>query len=181
MKTRFLELSDVDKYAEDLFICCKHNPQITDYQGYLDVNDKEATLEAIKNYIEGRDSSIEAIMDNREEYIFGFVVYDNMRLTDDGNAAECHICTARDIWGKDFLNIYEEILNHSIFNVLYCIIPSRCRGAINLCKKLGFKKTGYIPNSIPYTNVKGEVKMFDELIYSWVKVGEDRVSATLPF
>ena len=169
MKTRYLTLDDLENFREDIVEACKDNPQITDYQGFLDLNNDDDIINTCRLYITSKDSSVEGIFDNREDYLFGFIVYDNMRLTDDGNSAELHLCTSKDIWGTDFLAIYKGILKHVIFDVLSAIVPSRCRTTIAFMKKLGFNKTGYIPKSIPYVTSKGEVKMFDQLIYTWEK------------
>lgn len=180
MKTRYLIMNDLEDYKEDLIKCVQDNPQISDYQSFLDINDEETILSQLYNYITSIDSTIEGIFDDNFEFLFGFIVYDNIRLTDDGNSAEVHICASKDIWGKDFYIVYKSILKYSMFDILYANMPACCRGAITLCKKLGFKKTGYIPKTIPYTTTKGEVKMFDELIYSWVK-DKDKRYAEIPF
>lgn len=169
MKTKMLTVEDIEKYLPDLVKCCSDNPQITDYQGYLDVNNEEAVYNACLNYLYADDSAIQGIFDDDEIYLFGFIVYDNIRLTDDGNASEVHICMSKHVWGKEFYKIYTDILDNSLFDVIYCQIPSHCRGAITLCKRLGFTKTGYIPKVIPYVTVKGEVKMFDQYIYVYTQ------------
>ena len=156
-------------YQEDIEQCYKDNPQIADYQSVVDFQNTSEAMSLLESYIDCDESAILGIYDDNETYLFGFIIFDGIRLTDDGNAAQVHICISRDIWGKEFQYLYEKIMDDSIFDTLYAMIPSRCRGAITLCKKLGFKKTGYIPKAIPYTTLKGEVKMFDELIYTYYK------------
>lgn len=174
MQTRYLIQLDTFQYEEDLIKCVKDNPQICDYQSLLDIHNDDSILNAISSYINCMDSSIEGIFDDNYEYLFGFIAYDKIRLTDDGNSAEVHICISKDMWGRDFYPVYEEILKNSMFDVLYADMPACCRGAITLCKRLGFKKTGYIPKSIPYVTTKGDVKMFDEYIYSWENTNKKR-------
>ncbi len=169
MKTRYLTLNDLENFMDDIVKACRDNPQITDYQGYLKLDNEVEIIQACINYIEAKDSLVEGIFDNKEEYLFGFIVYDNIRLTDDGNSAELHLCTSKDIWGTDFITIYKGILSYTLFDVLYALVPAKCRTTIAFMKKLGFKKTGYIPKSIPYVTAKNEVKMFDQLIYVWEK------------
>lgn len=168
MQTRYLIGIDLIQYRSDILQCVKDNPQICDYESFLNINDDEAILSEISSYIQSYDSCIEGIFDDDYDFLYGFVIYDKIRLTDDGNSAEIHICSCKHIWGKDFYKIYKNILKYSMFDVLYANMPACCRGAITLCKKLGFKKTGYVPKTIPYTTTKGEVKMFDELIYTYV-------------
>lgn len=164
-----VDLHELDTYGDDILECCRNNPQIFDYQHPINKNNPDEILDSIGWYIKDAHSMVHGIFSDDREFLFGFIIYENIKMTDDGNSAQLHLCSSKGIWGKDFLILYKSILRTSIFNSLYAIMPSCCRGAITLCKNLGFKKTGYIPKSTPYVNTKGKVKMFDQFIYSYTK------------
>lgn len=169
MKFRSLTINDLVLYRDDIKICYKDNPQVFDMQSTIDPKNFQDTEDTLVYFVQSDDCCIDGIFDDEEDYLFGIIVYEDIRLTDNGNASQVHICVSKDIWGKDFLPIFKRALDESIFDVTYAIIPSCCRGAITLCKKLGFKKTGYIPKVIPYKTLKGETKMFDKFIYCYEK------------
>ena len=82
------------------------------------------------------------------------------------SCAEVHVLTSKSIFGAVLRHSYERILDEMVpFAVLYCHIPRAAVFASKLVKDIGFKKTGYIPAALPYSNSKGEVKMSDLLIY----------------
>lgn len=174
MKHRVLTLNDCAKYNEDIFQCFKDNPQILDEEeeNYFE------TLEKVHNYVSElvfwHTSMVVGIFDDEEEFLYGIVIFDQMRFSKDGNSAQLHIATSKDIWGKDFLDIYHEMINESHFDVMYCMIPAKCRATIGFVKTLGFKKTGYIPKAIPYKDRNGKIKMYDELIYTLCRDFKER-------
>lgn len=169
MKIRALTGDDVRKYEEDISMCYTDNIQIMDSQSKLDIFNRDVLLDYVLSILESYESTIEGIFDDDEKFLYGLIIYDGIRMTDDGNAAQLHLAVCKDIWGKYIFKICKERLQCTIYNVLYCMIPSYCRPTIGLVKRLGFKKTGYIPKSIPYRNLKGVEKMYDELIYVWEK------------
>lgn len=171
MKVDLLLECDLDKYREDILKCCRDNPQIFDIQCELDPENDDDIIDTIRFYINNDHCMVQAILSNDREYLFGIVFYEDIRMSNDGCAAQIHFITDKGIWGSDFHILYPPILRKNPFDIIYGIIPANCRGIIALCKKLGFKKTGYIPKSIPYKNVKGEVKMFDQLIYTYYNKG----------
>lgn len=181
MKYRYLKEEDITNYVEDLMIIYKDNPQITDIQCPLDITSEQDIRDYVENNaVFNEESCVLGIFDDDELCLFGIIIFDSMRLTDDGNAAQLHIAIGKELWGKQIREVCQELLHNTIFTVLYCFIPSKCRPVIGLLKSLNFKKTGYIPKSLPYETVKGEIKMYDELVYSWVKPGEDR-DGKVPF
>lgn len=169
MKTRFLKEEDFYKYEEDIVDCYMDNLQIMDSQSCLDITNRDILSDYVLGLISSKESSIEGIFNDKEEYLYGMIVYDGMRFSNDGNAAQLHLAVCKDLWGKVIFNMCNQILERTYFDTLYCMIPSYCRPTIALVKKLGFKKTGYIPKALPYKNIKGEEKMYDELIYTWSK------------
>lgn len=168
MKYRQFTQDDCVKYAEDLADCYKHNRFVLDSQSPLDLSIPFNASKFIASYVNGMDSVVLGLFDNRENFCYGVVIYDSIRFAN-RNSAQVHIVTDKIIWGKKCREIFNEIIDGSIFHVLYCEIPSIATHAIGLCKRLGFKKTGYIPNVIPYMNSKGEEKMYDYQIYVYEK------------
>lgn len=169
MLVRTLKIEDLDIYRDDINQCYSDNPQVTDIQNPLNFSKEDERIRFLESYIRDIESFVDGIFDDEQEYLYGIIIYEGIRLTNDGNSAQVHILISRDMWGKNYLDVYKELINSSMFDVLYAMIPSCCRGATTLCKRLGFKKTGYVPKALPYKNIKGEVKMFDELIYSLQK------------
>lgn len=172
MNVRALTLYDVQRFEDDIIQCYLDNLQIQDSQCPVNFTNRDEVIDYLFGYIEDSKSFVTGIFDKDEEYLFGLVIYDGVRMTDDGNSAELHLVTCKDMWGKDFLDVYKDMLSGTIFDTLYCLIPSYCRPVIGLIKKLGFKKTGYVPKVLPYKNLKGQEKMYDVLIYSWRKDGK---------
>lgn len=169
MKTKYLSLEDLEMYRNDIEECYHDNPQIFDLQCSINPKNFEEVMDMLRSFVVSEDSMIEGVFDSEMDYLFGLIIFDSIRLTDDGNSAEVHICICKDMWGKVFYPVYERMIKDNLFDTLYAMIPSCCRGAITLCKKLGFKKTGYVPKSLPYTNLKGEIKMYDTFIFSLQK------------
>ena len=120
------------------------------------------------SFVDSKDSIVLGIFDEREEYLYGIVIFDNIRMAQT-STAEVHIATSKAIWGKIVLDMYKEILEYSLFSNLYCMIPQNCVLAIGMAKRMGFKKTGYIPKALPYKNRKGEVYLYDIQIFSMEK------------
>lgn len=165
MHTRFLTREDIRKYEDDLAMCYSDNLQIMDDECEVDFTNRDELLDYLFGLMDNNYSAIQGIFDDEEDFLFGVIIYDSIRLTDDGNSAQLHLATCKEMWGKDYLYIYQEELKKTFFDVLYCMVPAFCRPVIGLLKKLDFEKTGYVPKALPYTNSKGITKMHDELIY----------------
>ena len=166
MKYRILTTGDAFSYRDDIFKCYESCKLIFDSQNILKPKCPEDAIDFLANFIVSKDSMVLGILDDSEEFLYGLVIFDNMRFAD-YNCAQCHIINDRAIWGKKIKGIYEKILNESIFDVIYCEIPSIAVHPIAMCKRLGFKKTGYIPKALPYKNTKEEEKMYDIQIYTF--------------
>lgn len=169
MRTRALTLLDLQTYIIDIYQCYKDNPQILDAQSPYFIDTPQQVQELLIPYIEVNDSMIRGIFDDKEQYLYGIVLFDIMRVTPDGSSCEIHIATAKPIWGKILIDTYKQMLNEVIFDSMYCMIPANCVLAIRIAKAIGFKKTGYIPKAIPYVNSKKQIKMYDLQIYSLQK------------
>lgn len=166
MKFRAINHEDVYLYRDDIFKCYKDCALIFDSQNILDFKCADDAAGFLHGFVESRDSSVVGILDDREEFLYGLVIFDNMRFANK-SCAQVHIVNDRAIWGKRIRDIYREILHSSIFDTLYCEIPSIAVHPIAMCKRMGFKKTGYIPDALPYVNSKGEEQMYDIQIYSY--------------
>lgn len=169
MKYRLLNSSDCEKYKNDILHCYQTNHLIFDSQNILKIDNPEVAKNFILKYIEAEDSCVQGILDDNEEYLYGLVIYDMIRCTDKYTSTQVHIVNDKAIFGKVIRKLYEEIIEVSPFTTIYAEIPSIAVHAIRLCKDMGFKKTGYVPNVIPYINSKGEEKMYDLIILSYVK------------
>lgn len=156
---------ELELYLDDIVECYKDNPQILDSQSPYCLTNKEGAMVFLSSYVNSKDSMVIGIVDDREEFLYGLILFDNIRMADK-KSAECHIVASKQVWGKIILDIYKDALNSSVFDVLYCMIPANCVLAIRIAKQLGFKKTGYIPKVIPYINVKGIERLYDLQVYS---------------
>lgn len=168
MKYRQLKEQDLFKFTQDIKSCYNSCHLIFDDQNPLKGLNTEGLLLFLKSYIEADDSSITAILDDEEKFLYGIIIFDNIRMGVK-NSAQVHIVNDRSIWGHRIKDIYKQIIQCSIYNILYAEIPSIAVGAIGMCKRLGFKKTGFIPSIAPYTNSRGEEKVHDMQIWSLVK------------
>ena len=108
------------------------------------------------------------IFDDEEEFLYGLVIFDNIRMANKASA-QVHIVNDKSIFGKKVRDIYKHIIETCGFDILYAEIPSIAVHAIGMCKRLGFKKTGYIPEALPYVNSKGIEQMYDIQIWSLIK------------
>lgn len=165
MKHRILTNSDLEKYLDDIIECYKDNPQILDSQNPYCLSNRDGARLFVGSFINAEDSLVMGVFDNKEDNLYGVVIFDRIRMADK-RSAEVHIASSRQVWGRIIFDIYKDILNTCIFDVLYCQIPQNCVLAIGLVKRLGFKKTGYIPKAIPYVNIKGIERLYDLQIYS---------------
>ncbi len=168
MKYRQLKEQDLFRFAQDIRSCYGSCHLVFDDQNPLKGLNTEGLLSFLKEYIEADDSSVTAILDDEEKFLYGIIIFDNIRMGEK-NSAEVHIVNDRSIWGHRIKDVYNQIIHCSIFDILYAEIPSIAVGAIGMCRRLGFKKTGYIPSIAPYANSKGEEKMYDMQIWSLVK------------
>lgn len=166
LKYRILDKEDILNKRSDLFRCYEDNKLILDCQSTISVDNKNKLANFIIPFAEAEDSMVVGIMDNKEQFLFGIVIFDNIRIADT-SCAEVHIAISKEIWGKLCRNVFTEMLRYCSIDILYCQIPKIAVRAIGMCKKLGFKKTGYIPKALPYTNSKGECKMYDINFYTY--------------
>lgn len=166
MKYRTLYHGDLFVYRSDIFKCYQDCNLIFDSQNVIDIKDEHDSENLLHGFVEAKDSLVLGILDDKEEFLFGIVIFDNIRFANK-SCAQVHIVTDKAIWGRKIKDIYTEILKVSIFDTLYCEIPSIAVHPIAMCKRLGFKKTGYIPDALPYRNAQGEEKMYDLQIYTY--------------
>jgi len=164
MKHKSLEYSDIVKFKKDLFKAYMDNHLIMDCQNPYLIENPEDMVEFLKGYVEAPDSLVVGILDNKEAICYGYLIYDNIRIVD-VKTAEVHIAIAKEIWGKIIRDLFKEMLNGCFFDILYAQVPQNACRAIGMLKHLGFKKTGYIPKALPYTNSKGETKLYDLNIF----------------
>lgn len=169
MKNRLLKIEDVDRYKDDIFQCYQDCKLILDNQSPIDLSTPDKCAGFIAGFINSTDSIVQGIFDEKESFLYGLVIFDNIRIGKTKSCAEVHIVNSRNIWGKRIRDVHENILFYCYFDTLYCQIPTIATSAIALCKRLGFKKTGYIPNALPYTNCKGEEDLYDIQIYTYRK------------
>ena len=169
MKYRQLKLEDIEKYKEDIYSCYMTNHLVLDSQNPLKEGmSVEHTKWFVETFINSSDAVIVGIFDSEEKYLYGLVIFDNIRFANK-SSAQVHIVNDKSIFGRKVRGLYEEILSTCMFDTLYAEIPSIAVHAIALCKRLGFKKTGYIPNVLPYVNSKGVEQMYDIQIWSFNK------------
>lgn len=167
MKYRVLNIADCEYYKDDILSCYNDNKFIFDDQNCIELNNSDACGEFVAAYVQALDSYVLGVFDDLEEYLYGLIIFDNVRIVGGDSIAQVHIVTNRAIWGKRIKNIYEQVLEYGLVKTLYCEIPQIAVGAIAMCRRLGFRKTGYIPKALPYTNVNGERKMYDLNIFVW--------------
>lgn len=163
---RTLGHDDVYNYREDIFKCYNDCKLILDSQNPIELKNEFQCEDFIHGFVEAKDSDVWGILDDNEEYLYGLIIFDNIRFCNK-SCAQVHIVNDKAIWGHKIRDIYKEIINSTIFDTLYCEIPSIAVYPIAMCKRLGFKKTGYIPDALPYVNSNGEEKMYDIQIYTW--------------
>lgn len=164
MKYRKLNIEDIYRYGNDIIKCYESNSLVLDSQNPLKVD-----LEFVADYAMAPDSMVMGIFDESEKFLYGIIIFDSIRFANNGSCAEVHIVNDKAIWGHRIRDIYSEILENTLFTTLYCMIPQIAVAPIALCKRLGFKKTGYIPNALPYINSKGEERMYDINIMTWTR------------
>lgn len=169
MKFRSLTSGECAIYRNDIFKCYKDCSLILDSQHPLRLSDEWATEEFVRGFVEADDSEVLAIFDDSESFLYGLVIFDNIRFANK-SCAEVHIVTDKAIWGRKIKNIYKDMIECNVFDTLYCQIPSIAVNSIAMCKRLGFKKTGYIPDALPYVNAKNETKMYDIQIYTYRRI-----------
>lgn len=170
MKFRTIDIQDSFEYSQDIYKIYKDCPLIFDSQNPVNIDTIRDCTSFIRGFIIAKDSDVWGIFDDNEEYLYGLIIFDNIRFCNK-SCAQVHIVNDKAIWGHKIRDIYREIINSTIFDTLYCEIPSIAVHPIAMCKRLGFKKTGYIPDALPYINSNGEEKMYDLQIYTWRRNG----------
>lgn len=162
MHYRSLSYKDLYIYKESLFTAFKDNCLILDEQNELHLDNSIELCKFLAKYIEAKDSLLIGLFDEGQNR--GYVILDNIRISEENSCAQVHLAVSKSLRGKKALQILKDIRDNSNLDMFYCEIPSIAIHAINICKKLGFKKTGYIPKNLPYTNALGQKKMYDTYI-----------------
>lgn len=170
MKYRNLIKEDVKRYLDDIVSCYNSNKFILDSQSPLDFLNPENLYNFILGFIEAEDSMVTGLFDDKEQFLYGLVIFDSIRFGQDCKAAaEVHIAVDRTAFGKLTFELLKEMQRDCVFTTLFCHIPDIANRAIRLVKALDFKKTGYIPSCLPYTNLKGVEDLHDVQIWTYNK------------
>ncbi len=166
MQYRNLNRDDVKIYLNDIISCYNSNRFILDSQSSLNFLNPENLYEFILGFVEAEDSIVVGLFDDNFQFLYGLVIFDSIRFGQGIKAtAEVHIAVDRTAFGKITFHLLEELQRDCGFTTLFCHVPSIANRAIALLKKLNFKKTGYIPNCLPYKNLKGEEDLYDVQIW----------------
>lgn len=166
MKFKELTIGDVVEFAPDILKCYNDCSLIFDSQNPIKLYDTTDVIDFLSNFVLGKDSEVIGIISDSEEFLYGVIIFDNIRFANK-SCAQCHIINDKAIWGRKVKGLYEKILGDYKLDTIYCEIPSCAPHVIAMCKRLGFKKTGYIPEALPYRNLQGIAKMYDILIYTY--------------
>lgn len=165
MHYKKLNIEDIINYRNDLYNAFLDNHLILDLQCELQFNNSVDFANYLLKYVLASDSLVIGIFDNK--ICYGYVIFDTIRIASDNSSAQVHIAVSKKLRGKKVIKIFKDIRDNSNIQTFYCEIPSIAIHAINICKKLGFKKTGYIPKIIPYKNIFGNVNMYDVYILTY--------------
>lgn len=169
MKYRLITAGDCYKYRNDIFQAYESCHLIFDSQNPYKPETIEECCNYIAEYATSNDSIVYGVFDDNEDYLYGIVIFDNIRATKENSCAEVHIVNDKSIFGRKIRGVYEDLIIACGIDNLYVQVPSIAVHSIALCKRLGFKKTGYIPKALPYVNSVGEEKMYDIQIFSYNK------------
>lgn len=162
---RQLTTEDCTTFYSDIVKCYRDNPLIFDSQNPLRQMTEGELVTFISNYIKSEDSLVIGIFNSKQDILFGVAIFDSIRFSGKDSCAQVHIAISKDIWGRLCANIFNRILDECLIKTLYCEIPQIAVKPIAIVKRMGFKKTGYIPKALPYTNSRGETKMYDLHIF----------------
>lgn len=175
---RVLTIDDIEIYIEDIQECYKDNHLVFDDQSPLKYipDSRQELYDFLSGFVSSPDSLIFGCFNATREYLYGIIILDNIRYgkvgidNEEMSCGEVHICLSRIIWGSTALAVCKYCLDLLPVKSVYCMIPTVAVGAISMCKKLGFKKTGYIPNALPYTSLRSKTtKLFDLQIYTYIR------------
>lgn len=170
MKYRNLKEEDVKIYLNDIISCYNSNRFILDSQSPLEFLNPESLYDFILGYVTAEDSIVVGLFDNDCRFLYGLVIFDSIRFGQGNKAvAEVHIAVDRTAFGKITFDLLKELQRDCGFTTLFCHIPDIANRAIGLVKRLDFKKTGYIPNCLPYKNLKGVEDLHDVQIWTYNK------------
>lgn len=168
MKYRPLTKSDIINYSKDLLKCYNDNKLIFDCQNPILITYERDIIEFLLPYVEGCDSYIIGIFDDNEKFLYGVVIFDNVRCVD-LMVAEIHIAISKEIWGRIIKDLFDTMIKNCLPDILYCQIPQIATHAIGMVRRMGFKKTGYIPKALPYKNAQGITNLYDLNIFVYQK------------
>lgn len=173
LKVKPLTIKDCIKYYDDMYECYSDNHLIFDCQNPVKITDPDVCYEFIKSYIGSEDATVVGITTEDELFLLGLVIFDGLRGYKDEWSSEVHIAVSRYLYGKENYWIYGEILKRSGLTTVYGLIPSYAIPVLSLCKKLDFKKTGYIPKSAPFKSKDKTIEMKDIYVMTWRRGGEN--------
>lgn len=166
MKYRVLTKRDLSLYRNDIYSCFNSNKSIYDSQSpYRNNNPVDTLMSHLNNF----DTILFGIFDDDESYLYGIILFENVRINTDINSAQVHIIIDKAIWGKVVFGVLKKMADETIFNRIFAEIPAFTAKTVGLLKRLGFKKTGYKPDAVPYIDASGKEKMYDLLTYTLYK------------
>lgn len=166
MKYRLISGIDCDIYKNDIKEAYDSCPLVFDSQNIYTPKTADDTCDWVKGFTNSEDSIVYGIFDDMEEYLYGIIIFDNIRATLENSSAEVHIVNHKSIFGRRIRDLYDDLVNACGIDNIYAMIPSIAVHTIAICKRLGFKKTGYIPKALPYINSEHKEKMYDIQIYT---------------
>ena len=115
MKYRQLKLEDIERYKEDIHSCYMTNHLVFDSQNPLrEGMSVENTKWFVETFINSSDAVIVGIFDSEEKYLYGLVIFDNIRFANK-SSAQVHIVNDKSIFGKKVRGLYEDILSTCMF------------------------------------------------------------------
>ena len=169
MKTCKLDIIDCYMYRDDIFDCYQTNRLVFDSQNPIKITTPDIAAEFIRKFVEAEDSCVMGLFDDSKKFLYGLVIFDNIRYANNKSCAQVHIVNSKTIFGKVVREIYDNIIAACGIDTIYAEIPAIAVFPINICKRLGFVKTGYIPEALPYINSRGQEKMYDIIILTYKK------------
>ena len=111
MKYRQLKLEDVEKYKEDIYSCYMTNHLVLDSQNPLKEGmSVEHTKWFVETFINSPDAVIVGIFDSEEKYLYGLVIFDDIRFANK-SSAQVHIVNDKSIFGKKVRGLYLSLIH----------------------------------------------------------------------
>lgn len=170
-----LDTKDYNKVKEIYRLHKEQSYKIFDLSSNISTD--EDIMDYVKSHIE-YNTVLLALDITNNEYAGCVILEDPKIYNNDIINIKVHLVVRKKYWGKSSRNLIFDCYkflkdNMKPINRMECTVPSNNYGIIKLLKDVGFKIEGTMKNRLLFKDKNGKEKLYNELIYSNLNLGDN--------